>query len=203
MTDLRAEGHAEDVVLALQASAAPVQEAATSSEPVPQFREIYDQHFDFVYRTCRRLGVHERSLDDSVQDVFLVVYRRMDDFEGRSSVKTWLYGIARRVAKDYRRRAGRKERGMVPAEGLASDSAAPDEDAARRQAARVLEEMLQSLDAKKREVFVLAEVEQMTAPEIADALGINLNTAYSRLRAARAEFEKAVARHLARAGATR
>ena len=143
-----------------------------------------------------------RSLDDAAQDVFLVVHRRLAEFEGRSSIKTWLYGITRRVAKDYRRRASRKEQGLVSTDGpiapqLVSDQNSPDENAARNQAAQTLERILAGLDESRREVFVLAEMEQMTAPEIAEALSLNLNTTYSRLRAARAEFEKAVARHLA------
>lgn len=198
MTDRTGNGHQEGVVLALQAVAAPALLASSEAAALPQFREIYDEHFGFVYRTARRLGVHERSLDDAAQDVFLVVHRRLGDFEGRSGIKTWLYGIARRVAKDYRRRVDRKERGMVPAEGLAADLRSPDEDAARREAARVLESILSTLDPAKREVFVLAEIEEMTAPEISDALSVNLNTIYSRLRNARTEFEKAVSRHLAK-----
>ncbi len=180
-------------------------ETAPSAENlavVPPFREIYDLYFEFVFRGARRLGVHPRSLDDAAQDVFLVVHRRLADFEGRSSIKTWLYGITRRVAKDYRRRASRKESGLVSADGpiggtLATAQNSPGENAARRQAAETLETILAGLEEPRREVFVLAEMEQMTAPEIAEALSLNLNTTYSRLRAARAEFEKAVARHLA------
>lgn len=205
MTDGAPSGHEEGVVLAMQTSELASETASEdlgATQVVPQFREIYDQYFEFVYRGARRLGVHSRSLDDATQDVFLVVHRRLADFEGRSSVKTWLYGITRRVAKDYRRRAGRKEKGMVSADGpishqLVADQNAPDENAARREAAQTLERILAGLDESRREVFVLAEMEQMTAPEIAEALSLNLNTTYSRLRTARAEFEKAVSRHLA------
>jgi RNA polymerase sigma-70 factor (ECF subfamily) len=198
VTDGAGNGHEEGVVLALQAIAAPALIASKETFVLPQFREIYDEHFNFVYRSARRLGVHERSLDDATQDVFIVVHRRLGDFEGRSGIKTWLYGITRRVAKDYRRRVGRKERGMVPTDGLASNVSSPDENAAKREAVQVLETILSSLDPAKREVFMLAEMEQMTAPEISDALSVNLNTVYSRLRNARAEFEKAVSRHLAK-----
>ncbi len=172
--------------------------ASAKTSTMPQFREIYDEFFDFVYRSARRMGVHERSLEDATQDVFLVVHRRLADFEARSSIKTWLYGITRRVAKDYRRRSSRKEQGMVATDGLVSPGSTPAQEAARRQALGVLENLLDSLHASRREVFVLAEMEQMTVPEIAETLSINLNTAYSRLRLARSEFEKAVARHLAK-----
>lgn len=205
MTDGGVRGHQAGVVLAMQSSEVASDaesEPVNVSQLVPQFREIYDQYFDFVYRGARRLGVHSRSLDDATQDVFLVVHRRLGDFEMRSSLKTWLYGITRRVAKDYRRRASRKEKGLVSTDGpiggqLTSDQNSPDENAARRQAAQTLDTILANLDEPRREVFVLAEMEQMTAPEIAEALSLNLNTTYSRLRKARAEFEKAVARHLA------
>jgi len=202
-----AAGHKSDVVLTMDSS--EVNSVSDSrAHVVPQFREIYDQYFEFVYRGARRLGVHPRSLDDAAQDVFLVVHRKLGDFEGRSSIKTWLYGITRRVAKDYRRRAGRKEKGLVSTDGpignqLTSSQNSPDENAARRQAAATLEAILANLDDARREVFVLAEMEQMTAPEIAEALSLNLNTTYSRLRTARAEFEKAVARHLAATEAQR
>ncbi len=198
MTEEAKDGHQGDVLLAMQSVQTPLA-VATPAPPIPQFREIYDVHFDFVYRAARRLGVAERSLDDAAQDVFIVVHRRLADFEGRSAIKTWLYGITRRVAKDYRRRVGRKEQGVVEDKGLVSTGKSPQEDAARRQAAQTLEAILSSLDPAKREVFVLAEMEQMTAPEISAALSVNLNTVYSRLRMARVEFEKAVARHLAKA----
>lgn len=202
MTESAEGGHQRGVLLAVSSvpNAAP---ASTDTPNLPQFREIYDNHFNFVYRSARRLGVHERSLDDAAQDVFIVVHRRLSDFEGRSGIKTWLYGITRRVAKDYRRRVSRKEQGMVPTDGLATSTSGPAENAAKREAAKVLETILSSLDESKREVFVLAELEQMSAPEISEALSVNLNTIYSRLRNARAEFEKAVARHLAKVEASR
>jgi len=194
VTDPLKDGHGEGVALALTAYSTPV--TTERRAVIPQFREIYDEHFHFVYRSARRLGVHERSLDDATQDVFVVVHRRLSDFEGRSGIKTWLYGITRRVAKDYRRRVSRKEQGMVPTDGLVSAESGPEEDVAKRQAAQTLETILSALDPMKREVFVLAEIEEMTVPEIAECLSVNLNTTYSRLRNARVEFEKAVARHL-------
>jgi len=167
--------------------------------PPPSFAAVYEDNFAFVWRTVRRLGVPERSVDDAVQDIFIVVHRRLGEFEGRSSLRTWLYGIARRVAHDHRRRVGRKERGESLPDSIADPGApAPDREAERAEALRVLHRLLDALDDDKREVFVLAELEQMTVPEIADAIGVNLNTVYSRLRAARQAFEQAVARHQAR-----
>jgi RNA polymerase sigma-70 factor (ECF subfamily) len=182
-------GHLKDV--ALPATAAVVEEL--------DFTDLYEQHFNFVWRLVRRLGVADALLDDAVQDVFVVVHRRLDDFEGRSSVKSWIFGIARRVARDYRRRASRKDRGKVPADGLAAvGEPDPAELAQRSEARELLCEMLEGLDDQKREVFVLAELEEMTVPEIAEAISANVNTVYSRLRAARRAFEQQVQRHLAR-----
>jgi len=180
-------------------AASPARRALGAEVSVPTFDQVYRQHFDFVWRVVRRLGVAERAIEDAVQDVFIVVHRRLPEFEGRSSIKTWLYAIARRVAHDHRRRAGRKERADEPSAGLADERGrSPREGAAVAEAGRVLHALLAGLPPAQRDVFVLAELEQMTAPEIAAAVGANVNTVYSRLRLARAAFNQAVARHRAR-----
>lgn len=163
------------------------------------FAEVYEAQFDFVWRSARRLGVSALHLDDVVQEVFLVVHRRLAEFEARSSLKTWLFAITRRVVSDYRRSARRKPSEPIGNyEPEAGASCLADAQLARNEDARLLYALLEELDEDKREVFVLAELEQMSGPEIADALGENLNTVYARLRAARAAFEAAVARHHAR-----
>jgi RNA polymerase sigma-70 factor (ECF subfamily) len=169
----------------------------TGGRPL-EFRELYDTHFAFVWRTARRLGVHDALLDDAVQDVFVVIHRRLEAFEGRSPLRSWIFGITRRVAKDYRRRAARKDRGKVATDRLTASGPGPAQQAERSEAMSLLYEMLAGLDEAKREVFILAEIEEMTVPEIAAALDTNVNTIYSRLRAARAAFERQVARHRAR-----
>ncbi len=134
----------------------------------------------------------------------MVAYRRREDFEGRSSVKTWLYGIAFNVVRAYRRQLGAKDPAALHEDrradpDLLTDGAdGPQESAARREAGRFVDRFLRQLNDDQREVFVLAELEELTAPEIATVLGTPLNTVYSRLRLARAELEKAVARHRAR-----
>jgi RNA polymerase sigma-70 factor (ECF subfamily) len=157
------------------------------------FAEVYEAHFDFVWRSARRLGVPEQTLDDVVQDVFVTVYRRLAEFEGRSQLKTWIFGILRHTVRDLRRSARRK-----PTEALAdepSDSRpSPHERAIHEESTRLLSRLLATLDEDQREVFVLAELEQMSAPEIASALDVNVNTVYSRLRTARQEFETALKR---------
>jgi RNA polymerase sigma-70 factor (ECF subfamily) len=168
--------------LELDGAAAP--EAALAQ---PGFDEVYEQLFDFVWRSLRRLGVPRAGIDDAVQDVFVVVHRRLPEFEGRSSLRTWVFGIALRVAHDHRRRARRKG-GLAPLDPrMADEGLDPDASLARSEAVRELDRILGGLDEGKRAVFVLVEIEEMSAPEAALALGANVNTVYSRLRAARRE----------------
>lgn len=161
------------------------------------FETLYESNFDFVWRCVRRLGVPESAVDDAVQDVFVVVYRRLDDFEQRSSIRTWLFGIALRVVKTHRRTARRKGADALEHEPVA-DGPTPEANSARREALRTLDEILEGMDDDKRAVFVMAELEQMTAPEIAEVTDTKLNTVYSRLRAARKAFDEGVKRHRAR-----
>jgi RNA polymerase sigma-70 factor, ECF subfamily len=142
-------------------------------------------------------------MDDAVQDVFLVVHRKLAGFEGRSSLKSWLFGVALRVARDYRRARERKGRALgSEAAGdpdlLADVGPGPQERAERADSIRLLERLLAEIDEDKREVFMLAELEQMSAPEIAAALGLPTTTVYFRLRAARMAFEQALDRQRAR-----
>jgi RNA polymerase sigma-70 factor (ECF subfamily) len=163
-------------------------------------RRLYDSHFSFVWRNLRRLGVPDLIAEDAAQDVFLVVHRRWDSFDARwSSVETWLFGILLRVARNHRRSLKRRGVWFVPTGGDAvhavpSGEAGPADLVARREAAVLLERLLDTLDDDKRAILVLVDVEQMSVPEAAEALGINLNTAYWRLRAARKRLDKAMAR---------
>lgn len=173
--------------------------AAGASAPVrtwADFETIYREQFRFVWRTVRRLGIEGALVDDVVQEVFVVVHRRLGDFEGRSTAKTWLYGIVRRVVADHRRTLRRKPLGNGP-DGEGGDAAStpeegPEASAEQAERVRLLHRLLGQLDEAKREVFILAELEGLTLAEIAEALGVNANTVASRLRAARREFEAAL-----------
>lgn len=184
----------------LAAARRPAAEAAAPApEPPGDLARIYEEHFDFVWRSARRLGVPDGAVDDVVQEVFIVVHRQLASFEARSSMKTWLFGILRNLVLRQRRswaRRGREE--ALEESAIEAVGAAADERVAESQARRVLHALLAQLDDDKRAVFVLAEMEQMSAPEIAEATGLKLNTVYSRLRLARAEMERALERHRAR-----
>jgi RNA polymerase sigma-70 factor, ECF subfamily len=164
----------------------------------PTFDQVYAETFPSVWRTARRLGVVESAVDDVVQEVFVTVYRRLDQFEGRCALKTWVFGILMRVVNNYRRTRRRKGAGhatssVVGDPDVVVDAGAdPLELASRSEAGRILHELLEKLDESKAAVFVLAEIEGMSVPEIAEATDTNVNTVYSRLRAARKEFERAL-----------
>jgi RNA polymerase sigma-70 factor (ECF subfamily) len=170
-----------------------------------RFDDVYEKEFAFVWRSVGRLGVPESLVDDVVQDVFVVVHRKLHEFEMRSSMKTWLFAIVRRTVRDYRRTSFRKPaNGAGPLTDHDVDNAptdgapGPHEAVVKKEAVRTLYALLAELDLDKREVFILAELEQMTGAEIAEALGVNVNTVYARLRAARAAFDAALTRLQAR-----
>jgi RNA polymerase sigma-70 factor (ECF subfamily) len=184
---------------------------AVAAQPLPAapappvgFDAVYDECFDFVWRTVRRLGVAEESVDDVTQEVFFAVHRKLPDFAGRSSLRTWLFSIVLHVVRHHRRSWRRKDAQRAPAEATTIDelpdrrSQGPLQAAETADNVRLLDRLLRELDDDKREVFVLAHLEQMTAPEIAEVIGENVNTVYSRLRAARDQFEQALERQRAR-----
>ena len=156
--------------------------------------QLFREHGPFVWRTLRRLGLSETDADDLCQEVFLIAMRRLDSFEQRSSLSTWLYGISARVALAHRRRASTQREQPWASPPEVPTQSGPHEAVSDRQAREILDRALDELDDDKREVFVLAELEQMTAKEIAEAIGANASTVYSRLRAARLDFEKAAER---------
>lgn len=182
MTDPAGAGHGRHVH--------PAPAAAPDLEPA--FAAMFRTHHDFVWRILRRFGVPEPALDDKVQDVFLVVYRRWSDLDPATPPRSWLYGIARRVAADQHRGERRRERRLAAVPEPAPQPP-PDAHLAEGEAAIFLESFLATLDEDKRAVFVLADLEGLTAPEIAAAVGANLNTVYSRLRLARQRFAAAIA----------
>jgi RNA polymerase sigma-70 factor (ECF subfamily) len=162
------------------------------------FDGVYAEFFPFVWRCLRGLGVAPSLLDDAAQDVFVVVHRRFSDFRGRSSVRTWLYGITRNVASNYRRSVRRRAH-LTPLDAEPpSPGPGPLEHAENAQAVAFVQRFASELDAKKRDVFLLAMVEEMSMPEVAEALGIPVNTAYTRLRLVRADLERALEKEPAR-----
>ncbi len=192
---------------AMQSSAAagprPVLGPTTGSgRPVlPDFETLYDEYADFVWRNARRLGVLPEVVEDVVQEVFLVAHRRLSAVLRPEALRSWMFGIVIRVVRDHRRTLRRKDPALrlgatsIDPEQLADDRCeGPQACAERADAVRLLHRLLGELDDAKREVFVLAELEDMTEQESAEVLGENANTVHSRLRAARKAFEAAAQR---------
>ena len=166
-------------------------------DPPPTFEAVYEGYFAFVWRNVANRGVPEPAVDDVVQEVFLVVHRKLPEFEGRSSVRTWLAAIVRRVVRDHVRKRGNQRVGEPLEEEPAVMTQGPAEALDRKVAVALLDSLLETMSEAQREVFLLAEVEQMTSIEIGEALGVNENTVRTRLRAARRVFAAGVARHRA------
>jgi RNA polymerase sigma-70 factor (ECF subfamily) len=152
---------------------------------------LYEEHADAVFRALRRWGVRDSAADDALQEVFLIASRKLAEFEGRSSHRTWLFGIALRVARGVRRARAHETIGDEEPEG---HDAPLDEKVDALRAARLLDRLLAELDDAQREVFVMADLHDLSAPEIAEITGANVNTVYSRLRLARQSLAAAVAR---------
>ena len=170
---------------------------------VPTFPEIYKTYLGFVWSCSRRLGVSDAEMDDVVQDIFVVIHGRIGTLQQPESLRSWIYGIVRRTASEYRRA---KRTNAASTLELATQSElqypqlpSPQHLAEQSDQVKLLWSLLEGIDPPKREVFVLAELDEMTAPEIASAIEVPVNTVYSRLRGARQELEEALKRHYAKA----
>jgi RNA polymerase sigma-70 factor (ECF subfamily) len=184
----------------------PPEEPGVHTSPagaeVPPFEAIFQQYFAFVWSSTKRLGVSSAATDDVVQEIFMVIHAKLHTLRQPQSLRSWIYGIVRRTVSDHHRsQRTRTAAGAALAEEaeiLRPASPTPEDLSGHNDQVKLLWSLLDTLDPVKREVFVLAELEEMTAPEIAEALDIPLNTAYSRLRAARQAFEESLSRRALR-----
>jgi RNA polymerase sigma-70 factor, ECF subfamily len=168
-------------------------------ERMTSFQQLYSEHFRFVWRCLRRLGVRESDVADATQDVFLVVHRRLAEWEGRAQMRTWLFRICMNVASDRRRLASaRREIATESVQEQADDA----QDCAQRieqtERMALLEAVLGELPLQQRAVLTLFELEEIGCEQIAQMLEIPLGTVYSRLRLARQGFRDALRRRVAR-----
>jgi RNA polymerase sigma-70 factor, ECF subfamily len=168
----------------------------TKTDPTPQarvlptFREVFDGHYDYVFSSLRRLGVSMGDLDDVVDEVFLRVHAKLDTYDPERPMRPWLFAFAFRAASDYRRLA--RHRGVALAPFDRDPGPSPEDVAMRRDTGRLVHAALDALSLNARAVLVMHEIDGMDMKEIAQALDIPLNTAYSRLRLARGTFEAKV-----------
>lgn len=157
------------------------------------FRALYDAHFEFVWRSLRRLGVREPDVLDIAQKVFLVAHLKLAGFEGRSRMTTWLFSICQRVASDYRRSAPVRREVATEAselERVSESHGVALEQLEARQKARLAEAILDKVPEPQRVVLMLFELEGMSGEEIAELLAVSVGTVRSRLRLAREAFSR-------------
>jgi RNA polymerase sigma-70 factor (ECF subfamily) len=200
-----AQFHGVDPVDALgRTLPSPEAEASTCSPiagpSLPEFRALFAEHFAYVWHALRRLGVPQRDLEDLAHDVFLEVYRGRDRYDPARPLRAWLFGFAFRKASHYRRRARHRYELQGDADERAEASPTALERVITTEALGVAHAALEALEIERRAVFLMHEVDGIPIPEVAEALGIPLNTAYSRLRLARRDFRKHVFRLRARQG---
>jgi RNA polymerase sigma-70 factor, ECF subfamily len=163
----------------------PSAETLRAAAPV-DFEAVYAQTFQLVWRSLRMLGVGKESLDDAVQDVFGAIARQLPGFEGRSSVRTWVFGIAQNIAHNHRRTLRRKLDRLEPlTESLLSGEPTPHAHAEGREAADLVLRFCAELDEERRAVFVLGVLEGVPAAEVAASLSIPVNTVYTRIHSLR------------------
>ena len=165
-------------------------------EPL-SFVDVFRSHAPYVWRLLQRLGASASDADDLCQEVFVVVHRRLSEIDTSRPLRPWIYGVAVRVASAHRRQRRVRHGSRLEEEVLGSPATQYDV-VERRQARDVLREAISRLDDPKREIFVLHELEELKMSEIAEALSCPLQTAYSRLHAARSEVKAFFARLEAR-----
>jgi RNA polymerase sigma-70 factor (ECF subfamily) len=169
---------------------------------VPPFPVVYQKYFAFVWRNARLLGVGPHAIDDVVQEIFIAIHSRLHTLCDPLALRSWIYGVVRRVSMGHARLNRARIESLLVDSGAETDVASgcptPLDAAERTDRVKLLWQLLDELDASKREAFILVELEEMTMPEIAQALELPLGTVYSRVRAARQAFEAALARHNAR-----
>lgn len=162
--------------------------SSSALQIAPDFSSLYREYFGFAWASLRRLGVSTATIDDAAQDLWVTVHRRLESLDPAASVKAWLFGIARRVASQYRRTELRHQRKL--AAYSVSDVRRSAEPMKRGEAVLTMERFLETLEEPKRVAFVLSEVEGWSAPEIARVVGTSPNTIYSRVRLARQQLRK-------------
>lgn len=184
------------LALAPVESASPIESVAPATAPQLNFGSVVRQYSAYVLGVLRRLGVAPADVDDVAQEVFLAVHRQLTSFEARSTLKTWLCGICKNKALDHGRTASRRRRLLAAAGSHGADALAcdPQQELLLKERESLLYEALGKLSRQQREVFVLFEIEQLSMKEVAESVGCELDTAYSRHRVARQRVQAAFER---------
>lgn len=162
---------------------------------------VHAAHGAFLWATLQRLGARPSDLDDVYQEVFIVLHRRLGDYDPALPIRPWLFGICVRVVAASRRRAHvRRERLVDVVPESDGNAPSPEERAERARRHEILQEILDELDLERRAVFVMYEIDELPCDQIAEMTGVPVGTVHSRLHAARKDFQRASARWQARHG---
>jgi len=179
----------------------PAEQPGAPRSKEEAFRRVFDAEIAYVWRTLRSLGVPARDVEDLAHDVFVTVFRRWDDIDPARPIRPWLFGVALRVATADRRLArNQRERFGVDVHELVDEAPPADEQLASKKAWEVVLQALEGIEIGRRAVLILHDLDGFAMRDVADALSIPTNTAYSRLRLAREDFRQAIQRVRARGG---
>jgi RNA polymerase sigma-70 factor (ECF subfamily) len=167
--------------------------AAPGEDAELSFELLYERWFEAVSRWVAALGANDADREDVVQEVFMVVHRRLSDFDGQNEAG-WLYQIARRKVRDYRRLLWIKHlfgRNSVPVEGtMLWTNRGPFDDLDLKQKSLLLTHLLEKLNEDQRAAFVLFEIEGVGGEEIAALAGVPVNTIWGRIFKARKALQR-------------
>jgi RNA polymerase sigma-70 factor (ECF subfamily) len=164
------------------------------------FHALFERELDYVWTSLRRLGVHSRDVEDVAQEVFMQLHQRLDQYDPSRPIRPWLFAFAFRCASDWRRLSRHRVEASGDPDKWAGESASADTILERAQDHALVMAALERVDLERRAVLILYELDELPMKDIAEALGIPLFTAYSRLRVARQEFTAAVRRIQAQRG---
>lgn len=158
----------------------------------PDVGALYDSHAEVVFRNLHRLGVRSADVPDLLQETFLVVHRRWQDYDAEMAIEGWLWGIAVGLVRNYRKRAFRRTESEAVEPHTEKN---PEAELERTRTRRAIEDAIDALDPEKRAVFVMFEIEGLSGKAIAESLGVPVGTVHSRLFAARKELAAALQAH--------
>lgn len=170
-------------------------EGTLAIEP-PDFEQLYQLYFGFTWRVLGHLGVKSHAIDDAVQEVWIVVHRRLPSFAGRSALKTWLFGVALNVARNQRRADDRRSKNLSEAPATAGAPLDPESIHEGNEAWERVQRFLGTLDEQRRAIFVCNLLENLSAPQTAEATGVDVTTVYKRVRSLRQAFKLWLEREL-------
>jgi len=173
---------------------------STSAPAVLEFRAIYERWFSDVSRWIRVMGGPEAEREDLVQDVFLVVHRRLPDFDGQN-VAGWLYQIARHRVRDFRRLLWVKHLffgGVQLSDSLSKGGASPSDSIETNEKRVLLERLLRKLNETERAALVLFEIDGYSGEQIAEIQGVPVNTVWARIHKARKKLKASLVKYESR-----